>query len=163
MCIRDRSESGADLIDVGCEPNGNWTGVADCVRALKDLGLRVSIDSLNPTEISAAVNAGAELVLSVNATNREAAPDWGCEVVVIPDDIRDIDSMNDTIELVSSKSVPLRLDPILEPIGLGFANSLERYIQTRRRWPDAEIMMGIGNLTEPVSYTHLTLPTICSV
>ena len=58
------SESGADLIDVGCEPNGNWTGVADCVRALKDLGLRVSIDSLNPTEISAAVNAGAELVLS---------------------------------------------------------------------------------------------------
>ena len=142
------SESGADLIDVGCEPNGNWTGVADCVRALKDLGLRVSIDSLNPTEISAAVNAGAELVLSVNATNREAAPDWGCEVVVIPDDIRDIDSMNDTIELLSSKSVPLRLDPILEPIGLGFANSLERYIQTRRRWPDAEIMMGIGNLTE---------------
>ena len=142
------SQSGADLIDVGCEPNGNWAGVGNCVKAIKDLGLRVSIDSLNPVEISAAVKAGAELVLSVNATNRDAALDWGCEVVVIPDDIRDIDSMNDTIELLSGGGVPLRLDPILEPLGLGFTNSLQRYIDTRQRWPDAEMMMGIGNLTE---------------
>jgi len=118
------------------------------VRAIKDLGLRVSIDSLNPDEIAAAVAAGAELVLSVNASNREAALDWGAEVVVIPDDIRDINTMEDTIELLSSNSVPIRLDPILEPIGLGFAASLGRYMAARRRWPDAEMMMGIGNLTE---------------
>ncbi len=139
---------GATLIDVGCEPNSYWNGVADCVKALKDLGLRVSIDSLNPKEIAPAVAAGAELVLSVNATNREAAVDWGCEVVVIPDDIRDINSMNDTIEFLAGEKVPLRLDPILEPIGMGFAQSLQRYMDARRRWPEAEMMMGIGNLTE---------------
>ena len=139
---------GATLIDVGCEPNSCWDGVGDCVKALKELGLRVSVDSLNPKEIAPAVAAGAELVLSVNASNREAAIDWGCEVVVIPDDIRDIDSMHDTIEFLAGQNVPLRLDPILEPIGMGFAQSLQRYMDTRRRWPEAEMMMGIGNLTE---------------
>ena len=118
------------------------------MKTLKDLGHRVSIDSLNPKEIAPAVAAGAELVLSVNGTNREAAVDWGCEVVVIPDDIRDIESMQDTIEFLAERNVPLRIDPILEPIGMGFAQSLQRYMDARRRWPEAEMMMGVGNLTE---------------
>ena len=42
----------------------------------------------------------------------------------------------------------LRIDPVLEPIGFGFAESLGRYLQVRERYPDAEMMMGIGNLTE---------------
>ncbi len=37
---------------------------------------------------------------------------------------------------------------MLEPIGFGFAESLGRYLQVRERYPDAEMMMGIGNLTE---------------
>jgi len=36
----------------------------------------------------------------------------------------------------------------LEPIGLGFAHSLGRYLDVRRRWPTAQMLMGIGNLTE---------------
>jgi hypothetical protein len=78
--------AGADLIDVGCDPGDPWSGVAECVRALKSEGHLVSIDSLQPAEIEPAVRAGAELVLSVNSTNRDAARDWGCEVVVIPDE-----------------------------------------------------------------------------
>ena len=34
------------------------------------------------------------------------------------------------------------------PIGAGFAASLGRYLETRRRHPGAEMLMGIGNLTE---------------
>ena len=41
-----------------------------------------------------------------------------------------------------------RLDPILEPIGYGFAASLARYTEIRRSYPNAPMMMGIGNLTE---------------
>jgi len=41
-----------------------------------------------------------------------------------------------------------RIDPILEPIGFGFAASIARYFEARRRWPGAAMMMGIGNLTE---------------
>jgi dihydropteroate synthase-like protein len=139
---------GADLIDVGCEPHAAWEGVADAVRALREAGHRVSIDSLNPVEIAAAVAAGAELVLSVNSHNREAARDWGVEVVVTPDTPGDAASIDDTVEYLAAAGVPLRIDPILEPIGFGFAASLQRYYETRQRYPEAPMLMGIGNLTE---------------
>jgi dihydropteroate synthase-like protein len=108
----------------------------------------VSIDSMNPREIEAAVGAGAELVLSVNSANRDAAPDWGCEVVVLPDDATTLAGLDETIEFLAARNVPLRIDPVLEPIGFGFAASLGRFLETRRRYPDAELVMGIGNLTE---------------
>lgn len=140
--------AGADLIDVGCDPGDVWTGVADLVRALRDAGHRVSIDSMNPAEIAPAVRAGAELVLSVNSTTCEAALDWGCEVVVVPDVPTTMEKLDDTVEFLAARNVKLRIDPVLEPIGFGFAESLGRYLAVRQRYPDAEMMMGIGNLTE---------------
>ncbi|HEX5104993.1 MAG TPA: dihydropteroate synthase, partial [Pirellulaceae bacterium] len=140
--------AGADIIDVGCDPGEPWPGVADCVRALKAEGHRVSIDSLNPAEIAPAAGAGAELVLSVNSTNRHAARDWGCEVIVIPDDFASLGGLEETLELLAGAGVRLRIDPVIEPIGCGFAASLGRYIEVRRRYPDAEMLMGTGNLTE---------------
>ncbi|MCI0357885.1 MAG: DUF6513 domain-containing protein, partial [Planctomycetaceae bacterium] len=145
---RELAADGADLIDVGCDPGEPWSGVAECVRALKAEGRRVSIDSLNPAEIAPAVAAGAELVLSVNASNRQAACDWGCEVVAIPDEFATLGGLEETVELLAAAKVPLRVDPVIEPIGCGFAASLGRYLEVRRRYPDAEMMMGIGNLTE---------------
>ncbi len=141
-------EDGADIIDVGCEPGDPWSGVSDCVKSLRDEGMRVSIDSLNPAEIAPAVAAGAELVLSVNATNRIAALDWGVEVVAIPDDPTCLNGLYATVEFLADSGLPLRVDPILEPIGLGFARSLGRYLTVRQRYPDAEMMLGVGNLTE---------------
>ncbi len=103
---------------------------------------------MNVDEISAAVRAGAELVLSVNSGNRHAAKDWGCAVVAVPDVPATLAGLDETIEQLAAAKVPLRIDPILEPIGCGFAASLGRYLDVRRRYPDAEMLMGIGNLTE---------------
>jgi dihydropteroate synthase-like protein len=139
---------GADLIDIGCDPGRTWTGVGECVTALRERGHRVSIDSFHPAEIEPAVQAGAELVLSVNHTNRGQACGWGCEVVVVPDTPGTLEGLQETIDLLTEHGVRLRIDPVLEPIGFGFAASLERYLAARRTWPEAEMMMGIGNLTE---------------
>ena len=141
-------DSGADVIDVGCDPGSTWREVGNCVKALKDGGFRISIDSLNSDEIEPAVRAGAELVLSVNSSNRDAAVDWNCEIVAIPDDPATLAGLDETVEILAAAGKRVRIDPILEPIGFGFATSLGRYIETRRRYPDAEMMMGIGNLTE---------------
>jgi dihydropteroate synthase-like protein len=103
---------------------------------------------MNVREIEPAVRSGAELVLSVNSGNREAAIDWGCEVVAVPDDPAALETLDETVEFLAGRGVRLRIDPILEPIGFGFAASLGRYLETRRRYPDAEMLMGIGNLTE---------------
>lgn len=144
---------GADVIDLGCDPGGGWTGVGEVVKALRGDGLRVSVDSFDPTEVEAALAAGAELVLSVNGTNAEHARRWhehfpGVEVVAIPDTPADLDSLDRTAERLHHWGVRFHLDPVLEPIGFGFAASLGRYFDTRRRFPEAEMMMGVGNLTE---------------
>jgi dihydropteroate synthase len=139
---------GADRIDVGCDPGGPWLDVGDAVAALRDRGLRVSIDSFEPAEVRDAVAAGADLVLSVNASNRERAVDWGVEVVAIPDTVGTLDGLDATVEFLTQRAVPFRIDPIIEPIGFGFAASLGRYLEARRRYPADALMMGVGNLTE---------------
>jgi dihydropteroate synthase len=140
--------SGADVIDVGCDPGSTWGEAGDAVRMLRDEGLRVSIDSFDPREVELATKAGAELVLSVNANNLDRAADWGCEVVALPDDLATLGGLDHTVERLTARGVRFRIDPVIEPIGLGFAASLGRYLEVRRRYSDAEILMGVGNLTE---------------
>jgi dihydropteroate synthase len=141
-------EAGADVIDIGCDPGGGWTGAGDAIRALRDEGLRISIDSFDPAEVMAAVKAGAELVLSVNSSNVEQAADCGVEVVALPDVPATLEGLDATVGRLHALGVPFRIDPVLEPIGIGFAASLGRYLEVRRRYPEAEMLMGVGNLTE---------------
>jgi len=144
---RFRAE-GADRIDVGCDPGGPWRGVGEVVTALRERGHRVSIDSFDPVEVESAIEAGADLVLSVNASNRDRAKDWGVEAVLIPDEPSGLGGLKESIEIFERAGTPYRLDPILEPIGFGFAASLGRYLEVRRRYPEAAMLMGVGNLTE---------------
>ncbi len=145
-------QSGADVIDLGCIPGETWNAAGDITRKLREAGHRVSIDSFNRTEVEAAVQNGAELVLSCNRSNRDWAADLGAafnaELVVIPDDPQDLDRLEDTIALLAERGCRFRLDPILEPVGFGFAESLARYYRVRKQFPNFEMMMGVGNLTE---------------
>jgi dihydropteroate synthase-like protein len=141
-------DDGADVIDVGCIPGESWSRAGAVTKSLRAEGLRVSIDSFDRREVEAAVAAGAELVLSVNATNRDWAARLPAELVAIPDDPRALETLHATIDCLVSGGARFRIDPIIEPIGFGFAASLERYLTARRNWPELEIMMGIGNLTE---------------
>ena len=141
-------ERGADVIDLGCDPAGPFSCIADVVRELRAEGFRISVDSLDPREIEPAVKAGAELVLSINATNIDVARELGCEVVVIPDEPSSLTGLHESVAKLETWGVPFRIDPVIEPIGFGFAKSLGRYIEVRERYPDAAMLMGIGNLTE---------------
>lgn len=139
---------GADIIDLGCSPDKQWEAIGEAVRELKQLGLRISVDSFNPAEVADACRAGAELVLSVNSHNCGLAQQWEAEVVVVPDTPEDLESLHRTVDYLEQRSIRFRIDPIIEPIGLGFARSLERYALCRRHYPEAPMMMGIGNITE---------------
>jgi dihydropteroate synthase len=143
--------SGADIIDIGCTPGLPFPRLADVVRELVDSGMRVSIDTFDAGEIATAIGAGAELVLSVNSSNIEAARDLagsGARVVVLPDLGGPLETLDASISTLTRWGVPYLIDPILEPIGFGFTASLERYAEARRRYPLAEMLMGVGNLTE---------------
>src|SRR5262249_21899784 len=72
----------------------------------------------------------------------------GARVVVVPDLGGSLETLEPSLESLERWRVGYLVDPILEPIGFGFMASLERYAETRRRYPQAGMLMGIGNLTE---------------
>lgn len=144
-------DAGADLIDLGCTPGEDWPELAETVRRLKGEGLRVSIDTFDADQAHSAARAGAELVLSVNSTNVDRAADWGAEVIAIPDHPSEpgwLDELSSTTAKLTSAGVPFRVDPVLDPIGFGFAQSLGRFLRLREAMPDVEMLMGVGNVTE---------------
>lgn len=140
--------NGADVIDLGCVPGESWPRAGTVTRLLRDEGFRVSIDSFERREVEDAVAHGAELVLSCNSSNRDWAANLSSELVVVPDDPHTLAGLDETIIHLTECGAKFRLDPVLEPIGFGFAASLGRYLEVRRKWPNLEMMMGIGNLTE---------------
>ncbi len=144
-------ESGADIIDVGCTPGREFPRLREVVRALRSEGFEVSIDTFDPGEIRTAVEAGASWVLSVNESNLDAARDLDATLVAIPDFGEGLESLEPTLERLRAWGARVVVDPIIEPIGFGFAQSLCRYLDVRRRWPDVEMLMGIGNITELTS------------
>ncbi len=147
-------DSGADLIDIGCTPGVAFPHLAALVRELKGMGLRVSIDSFDPGEITTAVEAGAEMVLSVNGSNLavvERLKGTGAKVIAIPDFGAPLDSLGPTLSALDRAGVPYLIDPIIEPVGFGFMASLERYAETQRRYPGVPQLMGVGNITELTS------------
>jgi len=146
--------SGADLIDIGCTPGVEFPTLGEVVRELRGAGMRVSVDSFDPGEIRTAVEAGAELVLSVNSTNLDVARDLagtGARVVALPDFGQSIDTLPPILEALERWNVKYLIDPVIEPIGFGFMASLERYGEIHRRYPDTPQLMGVGNLTELTS------------
>jgi len=146
--------SGADLIDVGCTPGVPFPDLGAVVRELREAGMRVSVDSFDPHEIRAAVEAGAELVLSVNSSNLDVAQELAgttCGVVVIPDFGEGLATLDRSVEALERWGIRYLIDPIVEPIGFGFMASLERYAEIHRRYPAGAQLMGIGNITELTS------------
>jgi dihydropteroate synthase-like protein len=153
--VYDQADSfrraGADIIDVGCSPGVTFSGLHDLIGRLVAAGHRVSIDSFDRDEIRTAVDAGATLVLSVNGSNLGVLDDLtgrDVRIVAIPDPGGGLESLEPTINRLEQRRLRYLIDPVLEPIGHGFMASLERYAITRRRYPDAEMLMGVGNVTE---------------
>jgi dihydropteroate synthase-like protein len=146
--------SGADLIDIGCTPGLPFTDLGEVTRELRRAGMRVSVDSFDPVEIRMAVEAGAELVLSVNGSNLAVIDDLkgtGARAVAIPDFGGGLSTLEPTLNALEQAGVPYLIDPVVEPVGFGFLASLERYARIHRRYPEAGQLMGVGNITELTS------------
>jgi dihydropteroate synthase-like protein len=142
-------DAGADVIDLGLSLDRDWLSEGpEVIRDLKARGFTLSIDTLDPGQIRMADAAGVDYVLSLNGSNRELARELRATPVLIPDTPDDLDSLDATIAEVEKHGKPFLVDPIIEPIGTGFAASLGRYLDVRRRHPDVGMLMGIGNLTE---------------
>lgn len=141
--------SGADVVDLGCLPDTPFDHMEETIAALKAEGFKVSVDSANVAELSRAVAAGADHLLSLDEETLSILPDNSSLVpILVPRPHGDLDSLQRAAKIARARGIDFILDPILDPIHFGFAASIARYVEIRAREPEAEIMMGTGNLTE---------------
>src|SRR5215467_2153380 len=140
--------AGADVIDVGCRPDTPFPHLEDTVRALRANGFAVSVDSAASDELRRGGAAGANFLLSLTESTLDIAADTGAAPILIPAPHGDMASLLRAAEAAERRSIPAILDPVIDPIHFGFMASLVRYGELRRRLPQAEILMGTGNLTE---------------
>jgi dihydropteroate synthase-like protein len=144
----DLVRRGADVVDLGGLPDTQFPHLEDSVCALKEAGLKVSIDSFSRDELARGAAAGADFLLSLNEDTLDFAFETDAVPVLVPVQPSDLDSLFRAVERLSAAGKPFMADPILEPIHFGFVESILRYAEVRRRFPDIEMLMGTGNLTE---------------
>jgi len=145
---RQYAADGADVIDLGGLPDTDFPHLEEAVGALKEAGFRVSVDSMDTGELRRGGRAGADYLLSLKESTLWIAGEVAATPVLIPENHPEPDSLYRAMETLSAQGKPFIADSILDPIHFGFTESIIRYAELRKRFPDCEIMMGIGNLTE---------------
>ncbi|MEI8572163.1 dihydropteroate synthase [Methylomonas sp. LW13] len=158
--------NGADVIDIGCLPGTPFPHLAECILTLKQEGFTVSIDSLEDADLLAGGQAGADYMLSLTTKSLWIAEEVATTPILIPETHGDLDTLDEAIAILQRKNRAFIVDPILDPIHFGFTDSIVRNHEFRRRYPDVEMMMGVGNLTElthaDTSGVNAILLGICS-
>ena len=139
---------GADVIDLGGLPDTRFDHLQDSVRALKSEGFAVSVDSIAPDELLRGGRAGADYLLSLTLDTLWVADEVAATPVLIPRTPSDEASLFEAVETLQRRGRAFLADSILDPIPFGLAASIVRYHRLRERFPEAPIMMGVGNLTE---------------
>lgn len=153
--------SGADIIDVGMLAGQNQPSEAkravEAVKAAVDVP--VSIDTLNPLEIRAAVDSGVDLILSGDAGNlRRIAPfAKDVAVVIIPSNQRRgyfpgaVGMRVRMLERLIKQAKVLGFNKIIGDLILEPSNVLDSFVAFRDfnlRNPAVPLLIGVANVVE---------------
>jgi len=141
-------EDGANVIDLGCLPSTPFPHLTESVQALKAEGFKVSVDSLTPEDLLTGGKAGADYLLSLSENTLGILDEVESIPILIGNTPSDARSLYRAIDILLKQGRAFIADSILDPIHFGFTESIVRYRNLRKRYPDIEIIMGIGNLTE---------------
>ncbi|PPC88334.1 MAG: dihydropteroate synthase [Methylotenera sp.] len=139
---------GANVIDLGCLPGKSFTHLTESIQALKAAGLKVSVDSMRADDLLLAGKSGADYLLSLTEKTVWIADEVAATPILIPAKPGNMASLYRAIEHCLKRNKPFIADAILDPIHFGLADSIVRYHKLRKKYPQIQIMMGIGNLTE---------------
>jgi dihydropteroate synthase-like protein len=146
-------DAGADIIDIGISKKAP-SKVGELIKALRVLNVPLSVDSMELENISAALEAKADLILSLDKELIKRIPPTDTTVVIIPGKRRYNSSKERLSSLIANISLAkekgfskIIADPILEPIGSGLSASIHSYkeLYDKSKIPS---LMGVGNVTE---------------
>lgn len=155
--------SGADMIDIGMHAGENNPQKAfKMIKLVKDnFDITLSIDSMNPNEMKAGLNAGADMILSVDHGNYtkiiKEIRDFDAKAVVIPTNYKNNYIPKNAHEKVKSleqllnkcKEITCIADPLLDPINSpSLTESIYACKLFRERNPHIPLFFGVGNVSE---------------
>ncbi len=141
-------QQGANVIDIGCLPGTKFPHMEDIIITLKQQGFTVSIDSLEDDDLLRGAKAGADYMLSLSNKSIWIANEVDATPILIPEIHGDLSSLDHAISVLQANNKDFIVDPILDPIHFGFTESIARNFNFRQQYPDIEMMMGVGNITE---------------
>ncbi|QEE15973.2 dihydropteroate synthase-like protein [Promethearchaeum syntrophicum] len=184
-------KNGVNVIDFGCIANENHSDVIfEMISQLKKkFQIPFSIDSINSDEIHSAINAGAQMVLSITVENYSDLLDLNKDtaLVIIPTSQKEHNPLTSQkkIErlihlwkvLIKNGFTKILMDPITGvPISPGFTSSIEilsslklRIDQTYNELKNQEyihkpeLFMGFGNVTELIDGDSSGINTLLSI
>lgn len=139
---------GADVIDLGCLPDTPFPHLETAVRRLKRDGFVVSVDSHDADELLCGGRAGADYLLSLTLDTLWIADEVASTPILIPREPTDEASLDAAIEALAGRGRRFLADAILDPLPFGLAAALARFVRLRARFPQAQLFIGIGNVTE---------------
>jgi dihydropteroate synthase-like protein len=139
------------MIDLGIPLDAHLDQVKAALQtARKVTNLPISIDTIRPELILAGLQAGADLLLSLNGSNLplvgEAVATAGVPAVIIPGpgSIR----LEENLLRAQEMGISIIADPVLDPPMQGLVSSLQRYLLFCQDHPDIPLFFGAGNVTE---------------
>ncbi|WNZ29401.1 MAG: dihydropteroate synthase-like protein [Candidatus Bathyarchaeota archaeon] len=154
-------KSGAHIIDVGMIAGDSRPADAQqAVEAVKEVvNVPISIDTLDPLESQAAVSAGADLILSLDAGNIDELSSFASEVAVvaIPTNQRQgyfpktVDERVAYMEQIIAKARKLGVNNILADLIVEPMNVLRSFVafgEFAKRNPEVPLFVGTTNFTE---------------
>jgi len=157
-------DKGANMLDIGAVVGqNNAKKIQKIVEELKShFNVPISIDSMLPDEIEVAVEAGADLILSLDAGNMKQLKNLPKDrvITIIPTNTKEGIFPKSPLERIELLNTNIRnakrfgfsrilVDPLLEsPISPGFTRSLETFIQFRKTDPHTPFLFGAGNVSE---------------
>jgi dihydropteroate synthase-like protein len=153
--------SGANIIDIGmCTGQTRPEDAKRAIEAVKAaVKVPVSIDTLNPMEIEAAVKAGADLILSADAGNLKAIAPFAKDVavVIIPtNESKGIFPRNPQarvrmLERLIKQAKQIGFTKIIGDLILEPPHTLDSFVafqEFNRRNPNVPLLIGIANVVE---------------
>lgn len=144
----DYKKSGADIIDLGFLPDTPFPQLKETITLLKEHHFKISVDTHNTDQLLLAAKSGADYLLSLKRETLWVADETDAIPIIIPDTPQQLNTLYECINVLQTKNKRFIADPILDPIHCGFTDSVVRYHKLHHDYPEVEVMMGIGNLTE---------------
>lgn len=141
-------KNGANVIDIGCLPETPFPQLEVLIKTLKQASFTVSVDSLADNDLIRGGRAGADYILSLTHKNIWIADEVPSIPILIPEKHGDLSSLHQAISTLQTKNKPFIVDPVLDPIHFGFTESIVRNYNFRQQYPQVEMMLGVGNITE---------------